>query len=94
MIINPPIGFFDDPTAGLDPVTSSTILDMVVHLARELNSATIIISNDLPVLFPICDRVLMLHEGEVVFDGKVDEILKSENPAVVQFATGGDEGPL
>jgi phospholipid/cholesterol/gamma-HCH transport system ATP-binding protein len=94
MIINPPIGFFDDPTAGLDPVTSSTILDMVVHLARELNSATMIISNDLPVLFPICDRVLMLHQGEVVFDGKVDEILASENPAVVQFATGGDTGPL
>ena len=94
MIINPPSGLFDAPTAGLDPVTSSTILDMLVHLARELTSATMIISNDLPVLFPICDRVLMLVQGEVVFDGKVDEILASENPAVVQFATGGDTGPL
>ncbi len=94
MIINPPIGLFDDPTAGLDPLTSATILDMVVYLARELNSATIIISNDLPVLFPICDRILMLCEGKVVFDGKVDDILTSPNAAVVQFAIGGDEGPL
>ena len=94
MIINPTVGLFDDPTAGLDPVTSATILAMVVHLARGLHSATMIVSNDLPVLFPICDRVVMLHEGSVVYDGRVEDILRAGRPEVVQFVTGAHEGPL
>ena len=94
MIIEPRIGLFDDPTAGLDPVTSATILGMVRHLARELGSATMVISNDLPALFPICDRVMMLHGGEVVYDGTVEDVLASPRPEVVQFVTGADEGPL
>ena len=94
MIVNPTLGLFDDPTAGLDPVTSATILEMVVHLARDLNAAAMIVSNDLPVLFPICDRVVMLHEGGVVYDGGVDDIHRAARPEVVQFVTGAHEGPL
>ena len=94
MIIEPEIGLFDDPTAGLDPVTSGTILGMISHLAKALGSATMVISNDLPALFPICDRLVMLHEGRVVYDGLVADVLKSPRPEVVQFVTGADEGPL
>ena len=93
-VIAPEIGFFDDPIAGLDPVTGARILDLIVGLTATLAMATVIVSNDLAVLFPVCDRVVMLHRGEVVYAGPPDAIVSSERPEVVPFATGSDAGPL
>lgn len=93
-VIDPEIGLFDQPTAGLDPVSSSRILDLVVRLTESLGMATVVVSNDLPVLLPICDRVAMLHDGRLIYDGDPAGLRQADNPAVVQFATGADEGPL
>jgi phospholipid/cholesterol/gamma-HCH transport system ATP-binding protein len=93
-VTEPEIGLFDEPIAGLDPVSSSRILDLIVRLTELLGMATVIVSNDLPVLLPICDRVAMLHGGSVVYDGDPAGLAQSRTPAVVQFATGADEGPL
>jgi len=93
-VIEPEVGLFDDPIAGLDPVTGARILDLIVGLNRTLQMATVVISNDLAVLLPICNRVVMLHEGRIVHDDTADALLSSPQAVVVQFATGGDEGPL
>ena len=93
-IAQPRIGLFDEPTAGLDPLTSEQTLDLIVEQSKNLDAPTIIVSNDLAVLFPICERVVMLHDGRVVFDGTVDEISNSELPVVKQFLSGSDSGPL
>jgi phospholipid/cholesterol/gamma-HCH transport system ATP-binding protein len=93
-VIEPRIGFFDDPIAGLDPLTGARILDLIVALRDRLQMATIIVSNDLPVLLPVCSRVVMLHAGRVVYDGAPDGLTSSPRPEVVQFATGSDSGPL
>lgn len=93
-VIDPEVGLFDDPISGLDPVSSSRILDLIVGLTRSLGSATVVVSNDLPVLLPIVQRVVMLNAGEVVYDGSVADLARSPRPEVVQFATGADEGPL
>ena len=93
-VIDPELGLFDDPISGLDPVSSSRILELIVGLTRSLGSATVVVSNDLPVLLPIVHRVVMLHDGEIVYDGPVDGLTGSARPEVVQFATGADEGPL
>ena len=56
--------------------------------------ATIVVSNDLGVLFPICDRVIMLCEGEAIYSGEPADLKRSERGEVVQFVTGSNEGPL
>lgn len=93
-IAEPEIGLFDDPIAGLDPLSASKILELVLHLGRSLGMTTAIVSNDLAVLLPICTRVLMLNEGRVAYDGPPDALASSERPDVVQFVTGSDDGPL
>ncbi len=93
-ITEPQIGLFDEPTAGLDPVAAAMILDLIVRLTRSLKMATIVVSNDLGVLFPICDRVIMLCEGEAIYSGEPADLKRSERGEVVQFVTGSNEGPL
>jgi phospholipid/cholesterol/gamma-HCH transport system ATP-binding protein len=93
-ITSPEIGLFDEPTAGLDPVAAAMILDLVVRLTRSLHMATVIVSNDLAVLLPICDRVVMLYEGEAVYEGLAADLKRCDREEVVQFVTGSNEGPL
>lgn len=93
-IIEPVLGLFDDPIAGLDPLTGFKILELLRRLTRALNMATVIVSNDLSVLLPMCQRIVMLCAGRVVYDGAPAGLVRSARPEVVQFATGSDEGPL
>ncbi len=93
-VTTPELGLFDEPIAGLDPVSSARILDLIVELTRSLHMATLVVSNDLPALLPVCQRVVMLNAGRVAYDGPPAALARSERPEVVQFATGADQGPL
>lgn len=91
-VANVPILIYDEPAAGLDPVTSQKIFDL---LKQELNDATVImVSSDLDRLFTVTDRVGMLLQGQIVFDGTTQEALACTNPYVRQFVHGLTEGPL
>lgn len=94
VVTHPHLGLFDDPVAGLDPVTAAQILQLIARLTRKLNSAAVMISNDLDALLPMCSRVVMLLEGRVVFNDVPAALPSSAHPAVRQFITGSDEGPL
>jgi phospholipid/cholesterol/gamma-HCH transport system ATP-binding protein len=93
-VIDPEIGLFDDPVAGLDPLTGGRILDLIVAMTERLGMSTVVVSNDLPVLLPLCRRVVMLRAGRVVYEGEPDGLATADDPAVRQFASGSDEGPL
>jgi phospholipid/cholesterol/gamma-HCH transport system ATP-binding protein len=93
-IAEPRLGLFDEPIAGLDPQTAGKILALLVRLTHSLGMASLIVSNDLAALLPFCPRVIMLVEGVIVFDGEPQHLIESRRPEVVQFATGGHEGPL
>jgi len=93
-VINPTLGLFDDPIAGLDPVTGGRILHLIGDLTRDLHMATLIVSNDLEVLLPRCDTVLFLHGGEPLYFGSAEDLWTSTQPVVHQFVRGLDEGPL
>lgn len=90
----PELALFDDPTAGLDPVSSATILDLIVSLREARRLPIIVVSNDLPVLVPVCDRIVMLHRGGVSFDGTPEALRRASRPEVAQFIRGGEDGPL
>ncbi|MEM6532378.1 MAG: ATP-binding cassette domain-containing protein [Myxococcota bacterium] len=91
-VTRPAIGLFDDPSAGLDPETSDQIFELIREQAQD--SVCLIVSNELPSLLAVADRVMMLNRGGVVFLGTPEDIGRSHEPTVYQFVRGEIEGPL
>jgi phospholipid/cholesterol/gamma-HCH transport system ATP-binding protein len=88
------IVLYDEPAAGLDPVTSQRIFELLRHEQRTSNATVIMVSSDLDRLLTVTDRVGMLYKGELIFDGTTDEAKRSTEPRVRQFVHGLTEGPL
>lgn len=93
-ITRAPIVLYDEPTAGLDPVTSQKIYNLIRDEQRADRSTVVIISSDVQGVLSIADRVAMLHRGELVFEGSVAEARGTSTPALRQFLEGLEEGPL
>lgn len=85
---------YDEPAAGLDPVTSQRIFEMLRAEQRAADATVIMVSSDLDRLLTVTDRVGMLHHGRLVFDGTTAEAKASTDPVVRQFVHGLTEGPL
>lgn len=85
---------YDEPAAGLDPVTSQRIFEMLRAEQRAAGATVIMVSSDLDRLLTVTDRVGMLHHGRLIFDGTTDEARASTDPVVRQFVHGLTEGPL
>jgi phospholipid/cholesterol/gamma-HCH transport system ATP-binding protein len=85
---------YDEPAAGLDPVTSQRIFDLLRAEQRAAGATVVMVSSDLDRLLPVTDRIGMLLDGKLVFDGTVEEARQSDNEAVRQFVTGSPDGPL
>ncbi|MFW6197279.1 MAG: ABC transporter ATP-binding protein, partial [Myxococcota bacterium] len=93
-ITRAPMVLYDEPTAGLDPVTSQKIYNLIRDEQRADGSTVVVISSDVQGVLSIADRVAMLNRGELVFEGAVDEARASSHGALRQFLNGLDEGPL
>lgn len=89
-----PIVLYDEPAAGLDPVTSQKIFNLLRDEQRTSNATVIMVSSDIDRLLTVTDRVGMLYKGRLIFDGTTDEAKSSQDPMVRQFIYGLDEGPL
>jgi phospholipid/cholesterol/gamma-HCH transport system ATP-binding protein len=90
----PEIIFFDEPTTGLDPIMSDVINDLIVKCVRELGATAISITHDMHSARKIGDRIGMLYEGKLIWQGATAEIDRSGNPFVDQFINGRAEGPI
>jgi len=93
-VSNAPIVLYDEPAAGLDPVTSQRIFELLRKEQRAANSTVIMVSSDLDRLLTVTDRVGMLYRGRLIFDGTTEEAKASTEPRVRQFVHGLTEGPL
>ncbi|MBX3128790.1 MAG: ATP-binding cassette domain-containing protein [Polyangiaceae bacterium] len=89
-----PIVLYDEPAAGLDPVTSQKIFDLLRAEQRAANATVVMVSSDLDRLLTVTDRVGMMLKGRLIFDGTTAEAYASEDPYVYQFVHGIPEGPL
>ena len=79
---------YDEPTTGLDPITSDSINHMIRRLQRRLGVTSIVVTHDMKTAFHCADRVALLHEGRVHFDGSVEELKASADPVIMDFIVG------
>jgi phospholipid/cholesterol/gamma-HCH transport system ATP-binding protein len=93
-ITEAPVVLYDEPAAGLDPVTSQRIFELLRDEQRAANATAIMVSSDVDRLLSVADRVGMLHAGRLVFDGTPAEARTTPNPVVRQYVDGLLEGPL
>ena len=93
-ITEAPIVLYDEPTAGLDPVTSQKIFELLRAEQRASGSTVLMVSSDLDRLLTVTDRVGMMVRGELIFDGTTTEARETDEPRVRQFVHGLTEGPL
>ena len=83
--IEPKILLFDEPTTGLDPVTTNAVNRLIFDLSRKLKTTSIVVSHDMGCALEIADRIVVLDKGEIVEFGTPDELKKSEQPLVKDF---------
>lgn len=88
LVLKSEVILFDDPTAGLDPVTSRTIVNLILNLKKKYGITFIAVSSDLKVAYALSDRIGFLCGGDFVETGSVEGIRHSENPVVQQFVRG------
>ena len=94
LALNPEILFYDDPTAGLDPITSRKIVDLIVELQKKNQSTFIAITNDMNRAYQMSDRILMVVDQHVLDAGTPQTIKNNSDPRVIQFINGELKGPL
>lgn len=94
IVTKPNTILYDEPTAGLDPMSSTLIEDYIVQLKREINAASIVVTHQMSTITRTADRVIMLYDGKIVFEGTPFELLKQDNPYTKQFVTASLEGPM
>jgi phospholipid/cholesterol/gamma-HCH transport system ATP-binding protein len=90
----PEILFFDEPTTGLDPIMADVINDLIARSVRQLGATAISITHDMASARKIADRIAMLYQGRIIWQGPVAQVDRSGNPYVEQFIHGRGEGPI
>jgi len=86
--LDPEVILYDEPTTGLDPVRADVINQLIIKLKNELKVTSITVTHDMASAFKIADRIVMLHEGKLIFDGTPDEIQRTDIPIVHEFVVG------
>ncbi len=94
LVLEPELILFDEPSAGLDPVTSSVIDELIIDLSAQTRATSIIVTHEMDSAFRVATRMVMLYEGKFIADGPSGEFRKSSNPVVAQFVAGRTEGPI
>ncbi|NQT91106.1 MAG: ABC transporter ATP-binding protein [Candidatus Omnitrophica bacterium] len=92
--MDPEIIFYDEPTAGLDPIVAGVIDKLILDLGKKLQITSIVVTHDMKSVFSVADRIAMLYEGKVIAEGTMEEIKHSKDPRVQQFITGSPDGPI
>ncbi len=85
LVTDPSIVLFDEPTTGQDPIRRNVILSMIAHYRKQFGFTAVLISHDIPDVFFISDRILLLWEGKIAFHGTYEELTRLEHPMIEEF---------
>jgi phospholipid/cholesterol/gamma-HCH transport system ATP-binding protein len=86
--LDPEVILYDEPTTGLDPIRADVINELILKLQRELKVTSITVTHDMTSAFKIGNRIVMLYEGVLIFDGTPEQIKASKESVVRRFITG------
>lgn len=86
--LDPEVMLYDEPTTGLDPPRAHIICELIVKLQQALGITSVVVTHDMKAAQKVGNRIVMLHEGRLVADGKADEILAVADPIVASFVRG------
>jgi phospholipid/cholesterol/gamma-HCH transport system ATP-binding protein len=85
IITDPALMLYDEPTTGLDPITSKEISELILSLQKKLNMTSIVVTHDLICAEIIADRAIFLKDAHVAYEGNIDELIKSKDPFLKNF---------
>jgi phospholipid/cholesterol/gamma-HCH transport system ATP-binding protein len=85
LVTDPTIVLFDEPTTGQDPIRKNVILSMIARYRKKFGFTAVLISHDIPDVFFISDRILLLWEGKIAFHGTYDQLTKLRHPMIDEF---------
>ena len=93
--LDPRVILYDEPTTGLDPIRADVINELILKLKREMCVTSVVVTHDMHSAFKVGDRIVMLHEGKLIFDGTPEQARQTDNPIVRRFVLGeADEKEL
>ena len=85
VIMDPALLFFDEPSAGLDPINSAELDELILQLRDAMNMTIVVVTHELESAFKIADRIALLDAGKLIFTGSAEEMRESNNPRVQDF---------
>tara|TARA_R110000868_G_scaffold287961_3_gene548312 strand:+ start:93 stop:848 length:756 start_codon:yes stop_codon:yes gene_type:complete len=85
MVLDPEIILYDEPTAGLDPANIENVIDLMLKL-KKMGQSSILVTHDIPSAIRFCDRILILKDGKIYFNGTVTEFSESTDPNILKFS--------
>jgi phospholipid/cholesterol/gamma-HCH transport system ATP-binding protein len=85
LVSDPQIVRYDEPTTGLDPITTDYVDDMIVHAKNRLGITSMVISHDIASAFKVADRLAVLYDGHIAAEGTPAEVRQSRDPFVQRF---------
>ncbi len=88
LVTDPEVVLFDEPTTGLDPIRKNFVHSMISDYQKRFGFTAVVVSHEIPDIFEISQRVIMVHEGKAVFEGSASEVQRSDDPVVRMFITG------
>jgi phospholipid/cholesterol/gamma-HCH transport system ATP-binding protein len=92
--MDPELILFDEPSAGLDPVISSVIDELIISLSEQSQVTSVIVTHEMESAFRIGTKMAMLYRGKIIEVGTPEQFRQSTNPVVAQFLSGSTEGPI
>ena len=94
LVLNPELILFDEPSAGLDPVVSSVIDELIIALTDKTGATSIIVTHEMDSAFRIATRMAMLYQGKIIEEDRPEKFRCSDDPVVAQFVAGRTQGPI
>jgi len=94
LCMEPHIILYDEPTSEIDPITAAAINSLIIEMRDKLKVTSIVVTHDMNSAYRIADSIAMFYKGQVIADGKPDEIKHSKHPVVQQFIHGNAHGPI